>query len=343
MLVSQVLRLPWLLFLALALVNAQAQQTSISVQSGTICNPPYVSQNGVCVEPVTPSTPVETETDPTEPVTPNTPDEETTQTTLPSVSDETTSTTSPRPSSAPIRVCPPGTVLANGNCRLVHCARGVYSNGRCVIPRCPKNTAWTGVKCAAPEPVELAPIHIEKQIVDKAYKVLHNKQELLVNASLILPQREDDYEDEDYSDEATDVPENTSSRCCTVIAPRICRNQNEDNRWQCYNRRQPLCGSVCNTSKVVLKAPQATTWIDDTNVMLLMPPHPCIAQNNCNTVTDRYDCSGCASGLMTSCSSYCYSYHCNGPKCSFYDQLQFCSSPEFSNCSLCRPENGWEP
>ncbi|KAH8311175.1 hypothetical protein KR044_004688, partial [Drosophila immigrans] len=337
-------------------------------------------------EPVTPSSPVESQPNPTEPSTPEdttlppdtvetlppstttrseaVPPVEETSSTTPSPdaietapeetneesstarTTETTTTTSPAPSPAPILRCTPGTVLENGSCRLVHCGRGLYSNGRCVMPRCPKNTVWAGQRCAAPEPVELDPIHIHMETVDKASKVLNNKHELVVNASLVLPQREDDYEDDEYSEEVTVAPELTSPPCCTVIAPRICRCQGQSNRWQCFNRRQPLCGDFCKTSKVVLKAPEATTWVDDTAEMLLMPPQPndpCLNQGNCTTATDRYDCSGCASGVMTSCSFYCYNYRCNGPNCSFYDQQQFCSSPEVSGFSLCRPENGWKP
>ncbi|XP_060646093.1 uncharacterized protein LOC132784472 [Drosophila nasuta] len=334
-------------------------------------------------EPITPSAPIESQPIPSEPVTPSIPLDTTTQpqttfgpdidgtttlrsTTIPydpdspntSVDTEETTTsetidessstvkqetTTPPP--APILRCPSGTVPSNGNCRLVYCARGVYHNGRCVIPRCPKYTVWTGQKCSAPKPVELEPIYIHQQIVSEASKVLNNKHEVVVNASLVLPTRDDDYEDDDYSDETTEVPQQTSPKCCTVIAPRICRCQNQSDRWQCFNRRQPLCGNFCNTSKVVLKAPQATSWIEDTNEMLLMPPNPnntCIDQGNCNTVANRYDCSGCASGLMASCSTYCYNYHCNAPNCGFYDQLEFCSSAELANSIVCQPENGWK-
>ncbi|XP_034488857.1 proline-rich receptor-like protein kinase PERK2 [Drosophila innubila] len=303
------------------------------------------------VQPVSPNPPLQPQPAPypdeavTSPVT----DEPTPIPTV--VPQETSTSTTPTPIPAPILRCPTGTVLVNGFCRLIYCGSGVYSyaRGRCVMPRCPQGTVWTGQKCAPPQPIELDPIHIERTIMVEKSKntsdlVVNNVQNLVVNASLVIPTREDDYDD-DYSEEIDSNQAATTTKCCTVVAPRICRCPIQSTRWQCFNRRQYLCGDFCSTSKVVLKPSNVSTWIVDDAEMLLMPPNwnfDCRNQDNCITSTEKHDCSGCALGLIASCSSYCYNYHCDGPNCGFYDQEEFCKLAQFSGSVVCRPEDAWK-
>ncbi|EDW67187.1 uncharacterized protein Dvir_GJ24021 [Drosophila virilis] len=312
--------------------------------------PPAQSQPAPCPnQPVTPYPPVPPETTnrPYQPPTTTTRETTTTWKTT------TTRTTTTTPPPAPLRICPRGTVLINDNCRLVYCGSKVYSNGRCVEPRCPKGTYWTGQKCALPEPIELSPINLQRTIINENSKntpdlVLNNVQHLTVNASLTLPTDYRDYEEdsEEEVEEAEEIqpPPSAPIKCCTVIAPRTCRCPADSNRWQCYNQRQQLCGDFCSAPKVAIRPASVSTWHVNDAQMLSMPPNwnaGCQMQSNCMQATERYDCSGCASGQMSSCSPYCYDYRCNSPTCAYYDQEQFCDSPQFADSVGCRPQDGW--
>ncbi|EDV91338.1 GH17383 [Drosophila grimshawi] len=173
--------------------------------------------------------------------------------------------------------------------------------------------------------------------------VLNNVHNLVVNASITLPTDYRDYEEEEEEEEKEEKTPNPL-KCCTVIGPRICRCSTESIRWQCYNKKQQICGNFCSAPKMALKPPTVNTWNDDNNEMLIMPPNfnsGCQQRGNCGQTAERYDCSGCASGQMVSCSPYCYNYRCISPNCAFYDQEQFCSSQQFAGSVGCRREDGW--
>ncbi|TDG40925.1 hypothetical protein AWZ03_012657 [Drosophila navojoa] len=279
----------------------------------------------------------------------------TTSTTTTSTTTTTTTTTTKRPTTqpppAPLRQCPKGTVLIKDSCHLVYCGKGVYNDDHCVEPRCPKGTYWSGLKCVYPQPVEVAPIHLERKIIQenkgKPDIVLNNVQHLAVNASLTLPTDYRDYVEE--SEEAETVPpilptSKPPTKCCTVLAPRTCQRSSKTNRWQCFNPKEQICGDICSAKKMALKPARALSWNENNIQMLTMPPNfnsDCQLHGSCPRISNRYDCSGCASGRMTSCSSYCYNYHCRSPTCAYYDQQEFCDSPQSAGSVGCRWEYGW--
>ncbi|XP_030081623.1 protein transport protein SEC31 [Drosophila hydei] len=272
----------------------------------------------------------------------------TTTTTITTTTTTTTRRPTTEPPPAPLRKCPKGTVLIKDECHLIYCGRGVYDSNNCVEPRCPKGTYWSGQKCVYPQPVEIGPIHIERTIIQESKQphdlVLNNLQHLTVNASLTLPTDYRDYVEES-EEEVIDPPiSQPSPKCCTVIAPRTCRRPSESNRWQCFNPKQHVCDDFCSAPKMALRPSGISSWYDSNVRMLTIPPNwnsECQTHGNCPPTSDRYDCSGCASGRMASCSSYCYNYRCHSPKCAYYDQKEFCDSPQFAGSVGCRPEYGW--
>ncbi|XP_030374366.1 proline-rich extensin-like protein EPR1 [Scaptodrosophila lebanonensis] len=264
-------------------------------------------------------------------------------------------TTPAAPPPAPLIRCPAGTVLINDKCRLVYCGTGIFSGGQCVNPNCPPGTYWKNYRCEPNQHVELPPIHLEKTIKVEQPKqasplVINNVNNWVVNTSIALTQPEPeyvDYEDNVPAPQATPppLPPPTSPKrsCCHVVAPRVCRHPSQSPRWQCYNPSQRQCGDFCQAPKMILKPPAIRNWQIEDDEMMIMPPNyqvdSCRARGDCPQAANRYDCSGCASGVAERCSSYCYNYRCSTHSCAYYDQQQYCI--QYPGQIGCRSEDGW--
>ncbi|XP_033232310.1 leucine-rich repeat extensin-like protein 5 [Drosophila pseudoobscura] len=255
-----------------------------------------------------------------------------------------TPTTTPPP--APIIMCPHGTILVKGICRLVFCGTGQrYVNGRCMQTRCPQGYVWTGLRCDRPKIKELGNIHLETTILSKAtgQLVTNNVNNVNVDAPISIPGHDYDEEEEDV-EKIPPPPGPSTVPCCSVIAPRICSAPPNGTGYKCASRSQQQCGSICQANKMVLTPSQLTSWTMNNNQMLVMPPNwgqgqACQAPGSCQQTQNFYDCSGCGRGDVTTCSSYCYTYRCSGQGCAFYDQGQYCA--QYPGQIGCRTEDGW--
>ncbi|XP_043655222.1 formin-like protein 5 [Drosophila teissieri] len=255
-------------------------------------------------------------------------------------------TTPPPP--APIMRCPEGTLLVKGVCRLLFCGEGaLYSEGRCIRTRCPAGYVWTGIRCSKPQPLELGNIHIENTIHQLPgalpHLITNNVNNVKVNASIAIPGQ---VSEEEEDQEEVLAPHPPSGPCCKVFAPRVCTNQVDQVGYKCFSRSQQQCGSFCSANKVVLAPPAVATWTQSNNQMVVVPPNwaaqGCYSTYGaCQQPQNFYDCSGCALGESSTCSSYCYSYKCSTHNCAYYDQAQYCS--QYAGQIGCRPEDGWVP
>ncbi|XP_017057680.1 leucine-rich repeat extensin-like protein 5 [Drosophila ficusphila] len=253
------------------------------------------------------------------------------------------------PPPAPITICPKGTILVRGNCRLLFCGgHGIYNEGRCVQARCPAGYIWTGLRCSKPQPVDIGNIHIENNSYQTSGNLPHlitnNVNNVKVNASIVL-QGQSSQEEEEEEEEVV-VPRPPAGPCCNVVAPRICTNQADQIGYKCFSRTQQQCGSFCSANKVVLAPSTVTTWTQDNAQMVVMPPNwvgqGCQSTGGiCQPAQNFYDCSGCAMGDFSTCSSYCYSYKCSNHNCAYYDQGQYCS--QYPGQIGCRADDGWFP
>uniref|UniRef100_A0A6P4FC79 Uncharacterized protein LOC108047452 n=1 Tax=Drosophila rhopaloa TaxID=1041015 RepID=A0A6P4FC79_DRORH len=255
----------------------------------------------------------------------------------------------PAPPPDPITRCPDGTILVKGACRLLYCGGyGINAGGRCVQARCPAGYVWTGIRCSKPKPVEIGNIHIENYVQQKAGALPHlvtkNVNNVKVNASIAIqgPASEEEEEEE----EKVVVPQPPSGPCCNVVAPRICTTQADQVGYKCFSRSQQQCGSFCSANKVVLTPPAVATWTQANTQMVVMPPNwagqGCQSIGGiCQQAQNFYDCSGCAMGDFSTCSSYCYSYKCSSHNCAYYDQTEYCS--QYPGQIGCRADDGWFP
>jgi len=124
--------------------------------------------------------------------------------------------------------------------------------------------------------VEIGNIHIENYVHQAAGSLPHlitnNVNNVKVNASIVIPGQTSDEEEEDEVEEVV-VPKPPSGPCCNVFAPRICSTQVDQVGYKCFSRSQQQCGSFCSANKVVLAPPNVTTWTQDKNQMLVLPPN----------------------------------------------------------------------
>ncbi|XP_016959799.1 keratinocyte proline-rich protein [Drosophila biarmipes] len=250
---------------------------------------------------------------------------------------------------APIIRCPEGTILVRGVCRLIFCGRyEVYNEGRCTQARCPAGYVWTGIRCSKPKPVEIGNIHIENYVHQAAgnlpHLVTNNVNNVEVNASIAIEGQASEEEEDEVEDVV--VPNPPSGPCCNVFAPRICSTQVDQVAYKCFSRSQQQCGAFCSANKVVLAPQNVTTWTQANNQMVVIPPNwagqGCQSNGGiCQQAQNFYDCSGCALGDFSTCSSYCYSYKCSTHNCAFYDQTQYCSL--YPGQIGCRAVDGWFP
>ncbi|XP_016998833.2 uncharacterized protein [Drosophila takahashii] len=260
----------------------------------------------------------------------------------------------PKPTPPPDTLlrCPGGTILVRGQCRPLYCGgHGIYTDGRCIQARCPAGYAWTGIRCSKPKPVELGNIHIENTVHQSSGTQPHltndNVNNLLINASIAIQGQTSSEEEEDEEEVGNIVvPQPPSGPCCNVFAPRICTTQAAQVGYKCFSRSQQQCGAFCSANKVVLTPPNVTTWTEANSQMLVMPPN--WAGQNCQSIggicqqaQNFYDCSGCALGNISTCSSYCYSYKCSNHNCAYFEQSQYCSL--YPGQIGCRAADGWFP
>ncbi|XP_017110898.1 keratin-associated protein 16-1 isoform X2 [Drosophila elegans] len=257
------------------------------------------------------------------------------------------------PPPATITRCREGTILVRGVCRLLFCGGyGINAEGRCIQARCPAGYVWTGIRCSKPQPVEIGNIHIESNVHQQAgalpHLVTNNVNNVKVNASIAIQGQTsaEQQEEEEEEEEEPVMPQPPSGPCCNVVAPRICTIQADQVAYKCFSRSQQQCGSFCSANKVVLAPPTVTTWTQANTQMMVLPPNwagqGCQSTGgNCQQAQNYYDCSGCAMGDFSTCSSYCYSYKCSSHNCVYYDQTQYCS--QYPGQMGCRSEDGWFP
>ncbi|XP_032576442.1 cell wall adhesin EAP1 isoform X2 [Drosophila sechellia] len=284
-------------------------------------------------------------------------------TTLPSVTEQPApapqANPTPPPQSSPVPVpvitpppdpiirCPEGTILVKGACRLLFCGgNSLYIEGRCIQARCPAGYVWTGIRCSKPQPLELGNIQIENTVHQLPGTLPHlisnNVNHVMVNASITIPEQASEEEEEQV--EVVAPPQPPSSPCCNVFAPRVCATQAGQDGYKCFSRSQQQCGSVCSARKMMLAPVAVTSWTQSNSQMVAMPPNwaaqACQSNNGiCQQPQNFYDCSGCAMGHLSTCSSYCYSYKCSTHNCAYYDQAQYCS--QYAGQIGCQAEDGW--
>ncbi|XP_017083410.2 leucine-rich repeat extensin-like protein 5 [Drosophila eugracilis] len=255
----------------------------------------------------------------------------------------------PTPPPAPIIRCPQGTILVKGACRLLYCGRyEIYNEGRCIKARCPAGYVWTGIRCSKPSPIDVGTIYIENNAYQKSGglpQTFTNVNNVEVNASIAIQGQTSEEEEEEEEEKVVVAPQLPSGPCCNVVAPRICTSPVDQFAYKCFSRTQQQCGSFCSANKVVLAPPSVTTWTQANNQMLVMPPNwvgqGCQSNGGICQQASNYDCSGCAMGDFSTCSSYCYSYKCSSHNCAYYDQSQYCS--QFPGQIGCRADDGWFP
>ncbi|XP_052854197.1 sperm head and tail associated protein [Drosophila gunungcola] len=258
------------------------------------------------------------------------------------------------PPPATITRCREGTILVRGVCRLLFCGGYGYgyAEGRCIQARCPAGYVWTGIRCSKPQPVQIGNIHIESHVHQQAgalpHLVTNNVNNVQVNASIAIqgPTSAEQQEEDEEEEEEPVMPQPPSGPCCNVVAPRICTTQADQVAYKCFSRSQQQCGSFCSANKVVLAPPTVTTWTQANTQMVVLPPNwagqGCQSTGGiCQQAHNYYDCSGCAMGDFSTCSSYCYSYKCSSHNCAYYDQTQYCS--QYPGQMGCRSEDGWFP
>nr|NP_650420.1 uncharacterized protein Dmel_CG3984 [Drosophila melanogaster]AAF55130.1 uncharacterized protein Dmel_CG3984 [Drosophila melanogaster] len=247
----------------------------------------------------------------------------------------------------PIIRCPEGTILVKGVCRLLFCGENsLYIEGRCIQTRCPAGYVWTGIRCSKPQPLELGNIHIENTVHQLPgalpHLITNNVNHVMVNASITIPEQASEEEEELV--EVVAPPQSPSSPCCNVFAPRVCATQAGQDGYKCFSRSHHQCGSVCSARKVMLAPAAVASWTQSNSQMVTIPPNwagqACQSNNGiCQQPQNFYDCSGCAMGNLSTCSSYCYSYKCSTHNCVYYDQAQYCS--QYAGQTGCRAEDGW--
>lgn len=191
--------------------------------------------------------------------------------------------------------------------------------------------------------MEMGHIHIENNVQQTSgalpHLVTNNVNNVKVNASIVIPGQASEEEEEVVS------PQPPSGPCCNVVGPRVCSNQEDQVGYKCFSRSQQQCGAFCSANKVVLAPPAVVTWTQANSQMLVMPPNwvgqGCqpSADGSCQQAQNFYDCSGCAVGDFSTCSSYCYSYKCSSHNCAYYDQTQYCS--QYPGQVGCQKDDGW--
>lgn len=255
-------------------------------------NIPCSSSNTQCnnsVKPCySPTTPCNSSTNNCSPQPPCTETATTTTTTTTTTTEKPKPITTTPPPGVIIK-CPTGTILIGNTCSLIYCPPGYQMiNDRCKALECPAGTVWIGHRCSVPEPV----VHnvtyyntiITKFNETKPDIILNNTNNFIVNASVSLDGNTNDNNNNcnnDYGD-CDDIPIETttstpSTKCCTVMSPRICENHND--RWKCYSRRSRGCGDFCTAPIIYLKAPRVQVRPNH----IVIPPiqQDCLSYGNC--------------------------------------------------------------
>lgn len=95
-----------------------------------------------------------------------------------------------------------------------------------------------------------------------------------------------------------EVVKPVNEKCCTVVTPRVCENNNGD--WDCGHREYERCGSMCVQDTIHLKASRPMYH----GQMLVMPP-PQYGMRVNRRQEERVNCFGCLNGRYD-CSPECF-------------------------------------
>lgn len=87
-------------------------------------------------------------------------------------------------------------------------------------------------------------------------------------------------------------------KCCTVVTPRVCENQN--NQWECGHREYNACGHFCTNDYVHLKSAHP---MYKHGILSMPPPTYSTKVNRRNYPVTN--CNGCVEGRYD-CSPECY-------------------------------------
>ncbi|KXJ83160.1 hypothetical protein RP20_CCG008128 [Aedes albopictus] len=132
--------------------------------------------------------------------------------------------------------------------------------------------------------------------------------------------------------EPTTTEEPQPDKCCIIVSPRICRQQQDE--WVCFHRKHYRCGSFC-TSNVMYLKPRRPFYHGSS---LIMPPTMNYSSRMrfglCRWgICPSVDCSGCLQGSYR-CHIQCYTYDCvEQGDCNFVNQEEYCDDNDDVLCS----------